>query len=1075
MRSTGLIASPDRRVSIREAFSPEFAPAVEEFVSLLKAIPYSHQRIVLMARKTVCLYYALIKNGELEPLPEEIVISSRALGLESVIEPKSTVAVVDDVIVHGGSALKVAQQVSGLGGDPTLLVISCCSRLLNQEIFSVAPLVAVRELDESQVYRLSREIVCYIQASGITNNVDQPIFYTKVPSSPLAPNLPWVEVTARMQRRKGVRSYTCSLGHRDISDLGLPINFFQKVRIMVDDGLLTLIPFVILPPLGSEEASRIGRWILPEDLFSGIVEHSGGDVSLKLLLCYIRYALAMSLGKEFLRRYGLTEYTIDIRNERLLFSREHTWKTKLRNEAELLSEPLGSLERINGLLRKSQGIIVSRLLSLADSDHFCNGGLSFYEIADILGQKIPNIRRDCEWVYQLASGCLDVMVDEGMLVPFTRIGKAEDGRETVERAYRGGEVFTLTCEDIDRLSVLARKLLSNDDGLKVEHRTWRLMNLAFVIFLRWHHEDDKRDIGISNMTSSDNEDDIERMSVEYKYIPEQEAACLPSGLTLVDMVEQNGAIKCEGGILSLVDDFKVPYDLRDLDAVDKFTGDLCSIEQKAPYNLSNGTATFGDVLEALLNDGHQAYQLRRLQSLVEKIPLAIHSIKFGRNQEALSLASVMYDISDVEFMKNRHDEIASSIANKTKVTQYDFQKYSGAKNSNSVDGRLFRYITKCCQSCAKELEDISNKRKASPKSSLKKRDKGILNMLNDASETIASLIDDSSQNWEGASLKRIDSVYCDVNGGKTKVNISQKIENISARPYGTVEWINSISKKVLEYAKHQMTVLFPEDDPYNAVIPKRMPADSGQVDLEGVYPKRLRHFIADLVSSTPKYRVVVICYRKSTGFPKSQLVNKLKKKGFQEVSISEVGLERVRFYLNAIYNYLLLTPDESARRFNSNQNEAIDAHGESGGNVNNHYYYGGTVFNGDTVNGVKVGGDIFTGDKIAADGGIGKTSAKAVISYGDGQTLKLSGTNETDIKEALDVLESYDNTKNGIKNTVTDIKQYCDNPQQYEESERRTAFQKLKQMVDGVNSLHNLWSWLAPLLSAALKLGTNAF
>lgn len=1060
-RVYGPVASPGRRVPIREAFSPEFAPAIEEFVRLLRVISTSHNRVVLMARKTVCLYHALVRNGELDPLPEDVVISSRALSLGGAFVSGFTVAVVDDVMVRGESALKVAGRVRELGGDPTLVVIAYCSRLIEGALPEV-PLVAVRELDESQVYRLSREIVCYIQASGITNNVDQPIFYCEEPASPIAPGLSWADVTTRMQRRKGVRSYTCSLGHREVSGPDLPVKVFQKIRIILDMGTLTVIPFVILPPLGLGELRSIGGRLLPRDLLSEAGECDGEKGALSYLLRCVRYALAATLGARFLRWCGIGDCGIDARNERLLFSRKYEWEFESDGDVVLPREPLGGPERVEGLLGRSQGLVVSELLSLADSGCAHDTGLSFYEIARILGEGLSFARLDPERVFQLASTCLDVMVDEGMLVPFTRTAEEGDEKRLAERAYRGGEVFTLTCGDIDLLSALATVLLGDADGLSVEHRTRRVMNRAFVVFLRWQHEDGRRDIGIADMASWD-----------FEYAPERGAACLPSGLTLVDMVERHGAMREDGrGALSSIDGYRASEDLRGIDAVKKFAGDLRSIERGSPYSLGDGSeASLEEVLETMVMGGHRAYQLRRLQPLVEEIPLAIDALEKGRPQEARRLTRELSEASDAERVTYRHNEVASLVAQRTSVTEYDFRRYSGASCNDSVDTRLYRHITKTCHSLARELDGIIGERDEPCADRTKRKYGDSVDRLRESSEAIGVLIADSSQDWGAASLRMVESVSYTTNR-TTDIKTSPQRLGCIPSGSGAAEWVNAISKEVLERTKFPVTVYFPGDDPCNAVIPRRgLGNGEGGLSIEDIFPRGLRVFITGIVTASPKCKVIVICYRKSTGFRKKQLLNALEGRGLRTITKVEAGLGDEKFYLDGIYNYLFVTPDklsvDESRQLKKRHKESASVQArERRQTVNNNIY----LTLGDSV-----GGDKFGGDKVTVEGnGIGKSSAPSAISYGGGRNLMINGS-EGDISLGLDALESLEDLdKDGIKDAVSDVRECCEHPERYGADVREATFTRLKGIVEGANSLHDLWAWLAPLLVSAMQLAAGA-
>lgn len=137
----------------------------------------SYDVVIFMARKAICLYKALLENKEIEINYGCRVISSRVItfNIAPILKGKR-IAVVDDVVVKGKSISFVMSCLNAMDMDADVYVMayekeSEDSKGINQYVVN-----APQYLDNEGVNQFSNYITKYINLSGITYNIDFPVF-----------------------------------------------------------------------------------------------------------------------------------------------------------------------------------------------------------------------------------------------------------------------------------------------------------------------------------------------------------------------------------------------------------------------------------------------------------------------------------------------------------------------------------------------------------------------------------------------------------------------------------------------------------------------------------------------------------------------------------------------------------------------------------------------------------------------------------------------------------------------------------------------------------------------------------
>lgn len=465
-----------------QSFSDEFRSVIDRFIESLEAVIQSYDYVVLVARKAVCLYYALRLNGYCRHASSRTrIVSSRALefGFMGRLEG-SSVAIVDDVVLTGKSMEDAVDDVRRLGGVPDIYVAALSANYSTRALEGLY-LQAARRLRSKDAFRLSREVVGYIQAAGVTLNIDQPVFKIQLDTPPaLTPPL-WLDVTTPSQREADLAGATILFdANGALGDIPGSHGAVLKARAQysIPDRKLSIIPFVLLGPVGGRGARRLLSATVGTELIRELSKSSGrGDK--RFLRCSIRlarYALSIQLGKAVMETmgWGNCEYP-DLESEMMLFGRTVSGDFLFEALPGIVSgdQVVVCNERDSAMLGTAMGAMMGKLVT-ARAGTLSGDILSDRELADpsavTLNELISSVRdavggeRDA----LLASASLDLLVDGGLLVPCLRRGRI-DGK--VQRAYKGGEVFRLKERDY---ILLRNSLNCFIEGVKDEDHEFKL-------------------------------------------------------------------------------------------------------------------------------------------------------------------------------------------------------------------------------------------------------------------------------------------------------------------------------------------------------------------------------------------------------------------------------------------------------------------------------------------------------------------------------------------------------------------------------------------------------------------------
>lgn len=171
------------RPEILDFFTAEAGKIIEQHIKHIKTAINEYDVVIFMARKSVCLFRAFIKNKEIEKPREVTLLSSRSLTYNVIKKLKNKrVAVVDDVVVFGKSVSRVMKLLEENSILADVYIIACEKGRFEGIEFTDRIADNWQYLSKEEIHQISEQITEYIAASGISYNIDQPIYNIRISS-----------------------------------------------------------------------------------------------------------------------------------------------------------------------------------------------------------------------------------------------------------------------------------------------------------------------------------------------------------------------------------------------------------------------------------------------------------------------------------------------------------------------------------------------------------------------------------------------------------------------------------------------------------------------------------------------------------------------------------------------------------------------------------------------------------------------------------------------------------------------------------------------------------------------------
>lgn len=482
----------DVTIRLREVFSRDNAELVEEYIAHVRRILLTKDNAFFVARKGICFFYALESNGYFDDIRNESgkypcqVFSTRVLSY-SHEQYDGVSAIIDDVMVSG-KAMRHALDNLGATQDQgveCLVGASCASLLSKDEGVSelLSRVKPIRQMKRVEVLEYARQITQYIQASGISNNIDHPVFDLRMHANLLVEDvlagMNAVNVSTGAQRHYHISSYTVTfnpeavLSRELLGSVDSPEGLVAKCRIVArpDEQVFTCVPIIILPEI-TEAALEMLFSRVASPRLRRLCANQDYDEELKNKLRITQYALSYQLGRELAEVFTGTELLPGGQKARLAPSR-----VKAVFGAVIVGELYGQnfIADHPSFVGLTSDCVsphcirdaVGRIRTEALVDAAVNMGEGSDKIsvtgADVVryvsvGSDVDNDRVLIDHSpLLLASLCLDSLIDSGVFIPYSRVLQRGKTR-LVARAYHGGEIERMTDERIAQFALFLHYL-----------------------------------------------------------------------------------------------------------------------------------------------------------------------------------------------------------------------------------------------------------------------------------------------------------------------------------------------------------------------------------------------------------------------------------------------------------------------------------------------------------------------------------------------------------------------------------------------------------------------------------------
>lgn len=444
----------EKHINLSDFFKGDALTRIRTYIKSLQNYIDEYDLIVLMARKAICFFEALVRNEEVNISNSKCRITTNRIFTYNITQfDGEKILLMDDIVVKGRTIRNTIKEAEKFNKNFKIYFLANKKnnnadmvKLLQDSRLLTNP----SELSEKDILTLSNSISNYITASMCSLNIDYPIFKASITKDEF------------LIAKSKLSSYKIGNNIQDCFDLDVSVqsiissnclklfNFvdtdevIMKVRFFYDehkDGFnLSMIPIILFGKLSSDIVNKIFQ-----NCSSPSIEKMINNAlyqmenKFKWVQYYLSYKLFWQLvyKTDFLLK---NEITYDIKRQNWIFPYEY--------EREILNELCKSynfpLIEIEAPSYNSFDIadVYARFHEYLTQIHIDDPDHSKIVISydDVFANcKSDNI--DNEAYSKVLSIIFDIAIDKGLIVPFTVFDKEKD---IVFRAYRLSEQFELT-------------------------------------------------------------------------------------------------------------------------------------------------------------------------------------------------------------------------------------------------------------------------------------------------------------------------------------------------------------------------------------------------------------------------------------------------------------------------------------------------------------------------------------------------------------------------------------------------------------------------------------------------------
>lgn len=443
-------------------FKGNYLKYVTKYKENIQKILNEYDIVIFMARKAICFYESMIINGEINKTNCK-VFSSRVVDYNVIPKIKDKkIAIVDDVVVKGNSLRRVINILSNENIKPYVLVVACESSFPSDLVHSgnFEMCESYVALSKDDVYSFSGMITEYIQASMCPFNIDQPIYtvnnISKHKMCQLLVKYNAIDISSGLQQTYGIENKVIYFEISNCSKMPkifelIPQHTILKIRIMLNESSVLVIPFVLLPELTIEDLERlysvIGTAYL-DDLICGNNSLITNENKMKV----VSYFFSEILAKIFFSTNNL-KYEKIIDNDIFQFSIATDelftpYSIKMNIDRNFL---VNTMVRSYSNFEFSSivGICYKSIIGGNKNDTFLDSNNLLIDEIIITHEYLKKNLGSFNNSELLASCVIDIFIDRGMIVPTIVHFDSK-----IIRAYKMGEYSKLTRSQIESFAAM---------------------------------------------------------------------------------------------------------------------------------------------------------------------------------------------------------------------------------------------------------------------------------------------------------------------------------------------------------------------------------------------------------------------------------------------------------------------------------------------------------------------------------------------------------------------------------------------------------------------------------------------
>lgn len=456
------------KIILSDFFAGDNLSRIQNYIAQLQYFVDNYDLIILMARKAICFFDALVRNGQINLVNSKCKITTNRVftyNLSSIKE--KNIVVIDDIVVRGKTLNDTISQVekytkcfkifylANEKDSPNIKNILLDKRLITKPL----------ELTKLEILTLSNCITNYIAASMCSYNIDYPVFSATVAEDEfvlIKEKLSCYEIKNSIQENFDIEVGVQSIGVKsnvklfDIIDSNMSI---LKIRIFYDkfrnNNNLVLIPIALFEELSYEKMDETFRSCTNKEIEKMVKStHYSYENKLK----WVQFILSYYLFNAFIEQSDIL-----LQNEIVYAEEKQNWIFPWyynRGISELLQKNFSSeifeMQRTNYTIFDMADVFAKfqhYIQKFHERDLMHNNHFTFNKVASecLLHEKEKSI----------LSNVFDIAIDKGLIVPLTY---ADNTKKYVYRAYKLSEQYELTAKHLDLFVYMLKeyKNISND-------------------------------------------------------------------------------------------------------------------------------------------------------------------------------------------------------------------------------------------------------------------------------------------------------------------------------------------------------------------------------------------------------------------------------------------------------------------------------------------------------------------------------------------------------------------------------------------------------------------------------------